>query len=478
MRFIKDYAPSYELTYDDAFIVPSKSIISSRHDVDLCSQDSSGTTIPIVIANMTAVAGKRMAEVVARRGGLVIIPQDIPIDVVREVANWVKSRHLVHDTPLTLATTSTVGDAFSLINKRSHGAVIVADNSTPLGIVTESDCEGVDRFTQLKDVMSQDLLTLDEDVDPKEAFSRLEEDRHKLAPVLNKTGHLVGVLTRKGALRATLYKPNVDSRSRLRLGAAIGINGDVASSAKQLAEAGIDVLVVDTAHGHQKKMLDAVSKVRKLDLGIPIVAGNVVTTEGTSDLISAGADIVKVGVGPGAMCTTRMMTGVGRPQLTAVIECAETARSLGAHIWADGGVKYPRDVALALAAGASNVMIGSWFVGSLESPGDLHRDEYGRLYKESFGMASARAVRSRTSHESSFERARKSIFEEGISQGRIYNDPERPGAEDLIDHIVAGLRSSMTYVGATSLAEFQDLARLGVQSPAGFKEGKPVHGGW
>ncbi|MBI0382672.1 IMP dehydrogenase, partial [Streptomyces albiflaviniger] len=188
--------------------------------------------------------------------------------------------------------------------------------------------------------------------------------------------------------------------------------------------------------------------------------------------------IVKVGVGPGAMCTTRMMTGVGRPQFSAVLECAAEARKFGKHIWADGGIRHPRDVAMALAAGASNVMIGSWFAGTYESPGDLQHTADGRPYKESFGMASARAVRNRTSEESAYERARKGLFEEGISTSRMFLDPARPGVEDLIDSIVAGVRSSCTYAGAGSLEEFHERAVVGVQSAAGYAEGKPLHASW
>jgi IMP dehydrogenase len=209
-----------------------------------------------------------------------------------------------------------------------------------------------------------------------------------------------------------------------------------------------------------------------------VVAGNVVSAEGTRDLIEAGADIVKVGVGPGAMCTTRMMTGVGRPQFSAVLECAAAARELGKHVWADGGVRHPRDVALALAAGASAVMIGSWFAGTFESPGDLHVAPDGRLYKDSFGMASARAVASRTSGESPFDRARKGLYEEGISSGRQFLDPTRPGVEDLVDTITAGVRSACTYAGAATLADLHERAVVGVQSTAGFAEGRPMHAGW
>jgi IMP dehydrogenase len=252
----------------------------------------------------------------------------------------------------------------------------------------------------------------------------------------------------------------------------------VVGRAKALLDAGIDVLVVDTAHGHQEKMLTALRAVRALDPQVPVVAGNVVSADGVRDLVEAGADIIKVGVGPGAMCTTRMMTGVGRPQFSAVLECSAAARALGKHVWADGGVRHPRDVALALAAGASNVMVGSWFAGTYESPGDIQRDGDGRQYKENFGMASARAVKLRTAEDSPFEQARKAIFEEGISSSRMYLDPRRPGVEDLIDAIVAGVRSSCTYAGARSIEEFHDRAVVGIQSAAGYTEGKPLHSSW
>ena len=215
------------------------------------------------------------------------------------------------------------------------------------------------------------------------------------------------------SLRAALYQPALDGEGRLRIAAAIGINGDVKAKASDLLKAGVDTLVVDTAHGHQEKMIEALTAIRSLNPSVPLVAGNVVTAEGVRDLVAAGADIVKVGVGPGAMCTTRMQTGVGRPQFSSVMECAEEAKKLKKHIWADGGVRHPRDVALALAAGASAVMIGSWFAGTYESPSDLRVDSQGRLYKESFGMASARAVAARTSSEDAFERARKAIYEIG-----------------------------------------------------------------
>jgi IMP dehydrogenase len=477
VRFIGP-APAFELTYDDVFMVPERSEVVSRFDVDLSTVDGSGTTIPIVVANMTAVAGRRMAETVARRGGLTVLPQDIPVPVVRDVVQSVKKRHLVIETALTLAPTNTVSDALALLPKRAHGAVIVVQDGHPIGVVTESDCAGAERFAQLHEVMSADPLTLMDPIDPARAFDELDRKRRKLAPAVDANGQLLGVVTRTGALRSTIYRPAVDASGRLLIAAATGVNGDVKARAEELLDTGIDLLVLDTAHGHQQRMLEALAAVRSLAPSVPIVAGNVVSADGTRDLIEAGADIVKVGVGPGAMCTTRMMTGVGRPQFSAVLECAAAARELGKHVWADGGVRHPRDVALGLAAGASAVMIGSWFAGTYESPGDLHVAADGRLYKDSFGMASARAVARRTSSESPFERARKALFEEGISSGRQFVDPDQPGVEDLLDTITAGVRSACTYAGAATLEQLHERAVIGVQSPAGFAEGRPLHSGW
>jgi len=476
VRFLN--IPSHDLTYDDVFMVPSSSHIASRMDVDLSTHDGTGTTIPIVVANMTAISGRRMAETIARRGGIAVIPQDIPIEIVSDVIKWVKSRNTVFDTPVTLSPTETVADAVDLINKRAHGALIVVENGRPVGIVTEADCERVDRFTQLQLIMSKDLVTVPDSIEPREAFEFLNSERRKLAPVVDKSGNLVGILTRTAALRATLYQPAIDKNNKLRVACAVGINGDVSAKAKALIDAGADVLVVDTAHGHQIKMIEALKLIRALKPSIPIVAGNVVTAEGTKALIEAGADIVKVGVGPGAMCTTRMQTGVGRPQFSAVLECAAQAKKHGKHVWADGGVRHPRDVALALAAGASQVMIGSWFAGTFESPSDLNKDATGRLYKESFGMASARAVAARTSNDGAFDRARKALFEEGISSSRMYIDPARPGVEDLLDEIIAGVRSSFTYAGATTINDFSDRAVIGIQSASGYAEGRPLHTSW
>ena len=478
MKFLNG-TPSYDLTYNDVFMVPSLSDVQSRQGVDLSTTDGLGTTIPVVVSNMTAIAGRRMAETVARRGGLVVLPQDIPLDVVENVVRFVKSRHTIYETPITMPGDGTVGEALSLIYKRAHGAVVIVDaDGRPSGIFTEHDSIGFDRFAQLQNVMSREIISLNSTMNATAMFDEMTERRISFAPVVDNDGKLVGCITRKGALRSTIYKPALDKNGQLMIGVAVGINADPGARAKALAQMGVDVLVVDTAHGHQTRMLKAIQQVRANVSSLPVVAGNVVTASGTRDLINAGADIIKVGVGPGAMCTTRMMTGVGRPQFSAVLECSEQAAELGKHVWADGGVRHPRDVALGLAAGAANIMFGSWLAGTYESAADTLRDTNGRLYKESFGMASNRAVRNRTRDESAVERARKELFEEGISTSRMYLDPERPSVEDILDQIVAGVRSSCTYAGANNTVEFRKNAVIGIQSASGYEEGRPRDTSW
>ena len=479
MQFLNDRTPSHDLTYSDVFLAPGYADVASRMQVDLTTPDGIGTTIPIVVANMTAVAGRRMAETVARRGGVAVLPQDIPAEAIADMTSAVKRSHLLFDTPITLHPEDRIINALDLMHKRSHGAVIVIDKARrPVGIFTEVDGEGFDRFTPLEDVMSSHTIAISDTMSPEELFETFTERRVHLAPVIDDEGRLAGVITEKGALRATHYRPALDRTGRLLVAAAVGVNGDVAAKTRTLLETGVDVIVVDTAHGHQQKMIEALEAVRSVNDDLPVVAGNVVTAAGTKDLINAGADIVKVGVGPGAMCTTRMMTGVGRPQFSAVLDCAATARAAGKHVWADGGVRHPRDVALALAAGAANVMVGSWFAGTFESAADTLRDSDGRLYKENYGMASRRAVTFRSRGETTFERARKEMFEEGISQSRMYLDPKTPSVEDILDRIVTGVRSASTYIGATTIDEFHERAIIGVQSFTGYTEGQPIPESW
>lgn len=478
MKFLGTTLPPYDLTYNDVFMVPNLSDIRSRMNVDLTTPDSIGTTIPVIVANMSAVAGKRMAETVARRGGIAILPQDMPEVELKKTISYVKSRHLVFETPITLTPTDRIQNALNLIHKRSHGAVVIVDEKNyPIGIFTERDARHKDRYTLLGDVMSTDLITVEASKNLEDMFAELDKNHVNFAPVV-KNSQLVGAVTTKGLVRSKMYQPAIDKNRQLLVGAAIGINGDVASKTQTLLDNKADVIVVDTAHGHQKKMLESLKIVRQIAKKSIIVAGNVVTAQATRDLLEAGADIIKVGVGPGAMCTTRMMTGVGRPQFSAVLECAKVAKEAGKQIWADGGIRYPRDVALALAAGASNVMLGSWLAGTSESVADTQVDHDGRLYKENYGMASKRAVLNRSSKDTPFVIAQKQFFEEGISTSRMYIDPERPGAEDVIDQVVAGVRSSMTYAGAKNINEFHTKAVVGVQSPSGYQEGRAQPTTW
>src|SRR6201996_4230462 len=236
MRFLDGHRPAYDLTYDDVFIVPNRSDVESRFDVDLATDDGSGTTIPVVVANMTAVAGRRMAETVARRGGMVVLPQDLPITVVQRTVDFVKSRDLVVDTPVILAPDDSVSDAMALIHKRAHGAAVVAFEGRPIGLVTESCCDGVDRFARVRDIAITDFVKAPVGTDPREIFQLLEHAPVDVAVLTGRDGTVAGVLTRTGAIRAGIYSPAVDAKGRLRLGAAVGINGDVVAKAQALTE--------------------------------------------------------------------------------------------------------------------------------------------------------------------------------------------------------------------------------------------------
>ncbi|QDZ16485.1 GuaB1 family IMP dehydrogenase-related protein [Humibacter ginsenosidimutans] len=479
MRFYGT-APTHDLTYSDVFLVPSRSNVASRLDVSLAPGDGTGATIPIVASNMNSVTGPRLAATLARRGGLGVLPQDMHPQDLEAAIEWVKAQPVLFDSPFAMSTDETVADALELVPPMPGQGIVLHDaKGAYAGCLAATDLAAALPEARLGELLHGSLPSIDdEDVpDARAAFDLLDAAGLDFAPVLDH-GRVVGTVSRTSALRSTIYTPALDTHGRLRVAAAIGINGDVAGRAKALVATGVDVLVLDTAHGDQDGMRRAIHTVAALGLGVPIVAGNVVTEQAVRDLVAAGADILKVGVGPGAMCTTRMMTAVGRPQFSAVLETSETARELGAHVWADGGVRYPRDVALAIAAGGASVMIGSWFAGTVEAPGRLQADEAGALYKESWGMASTKAVQQRFERLDAYDRARKQLFAEGISSSRIYLDPLRPSVEDLLDMITTGLRSSFTYAGARTLAEFHDRALVGIQSAAGYEEGKALPVSW
>ena len=479
MRFYGS-SPSFDLTYSDVFLIPSRSDVTSRLDVSLAPDDGTGATLPIVSANMNSVTGPLLAATLARRGGLGVLPQDVaPEDLARDI-RWVKDQPVAVETPIVMDEDATVADALLRIPPAAGQGVVVADGDGRYrGAIPAPRLATALDDARLGDLVrgTAPALDLADLPDGRAAFDALEAVGADFAPVLDR-GEIRGTISLRNAVRSTIYAPALDAAGRLRVAAAVGINGDVAAKASALAAAGVDVLVLDTAHGDQEGMRRALATVKGLGLGVPIVAGNIVTEQAVRDLVAEGADILKVGVGPGAMCTTRMMTAVGRPQFSAVLETAAAARELGASVWADGGVRYPRDVALALAAGASSVMVGSWFAGTIEAPGVLRTDADGRLYKESWGMASTKAVHARFERLGAFELARKELFAEGISSSRIYLDPLRPSVEDLLDMITTGVRSSFTYAGARTPAEFADRALVGIQSASGYEEGKALPVSW
>ncbi len=478
MRFIHpEHDERLELSLDDVFILPTYFDGTSRLEVDLTPDDFVGGSHPVVSANMNGVTGKRMAETMARYGGLGVLPQDMRIDTVERIVQHIKQAHPRFDTPLAVTADATLRDVAGIIRKRSHDMVVVVDNDgRPVGIVTHADLRERDQYTRAARFMSTRLVTVPESMSNKQAFLTMDEHRVKAVPVVDADGRLTGVIGRDDAVRMEMLKPALDKDGKLMVAAAVGISSQAARAAAERVELGVSALVIDTAHGHQRRTLDVIAEVKKaVGRRVPIVAGNVCTAAGTRALIEAGADVVKVNVGPGAMCTTRMQTGVGRPSFTSVLTCARQARELGKHVWADGGVRYPRDVALYMAAGASRVMVGTMLAGTFESPGDIKEDKESRLYKENYGMASARAVADRTEQEDPFERAKKGFFREGISSSRIYLRPGFESVGAILVDIITGLQSAFTYVGAKDVQAMSEQAVVGVQTAGGFFEGKP-HG--
>jgi IMP dehydrogenase len=466
-----------ELSTDDVFLSPGYFDGSSRLDTDLSPPDFPGGAHPIVSANMNGVTGKRMAETMARFGGLGVLPQDMDLDTVARIVKHIHGADPRYDTPLEVSPRATLRDVQGIIRKRSHDLVVVVDEERrPLGIVTHSVLRDRDQYTPVSQLMSRRLVTLKVGVPNRDAFLLMEEERVKAAPVLDDAGRLVGVLTRDDAVRLELLRPALSPSGALMVAAAIGISSAAPDIAAKLLDIGVSAIVLDTAHGHQRRMIEAIRAVRSVVRGrVPIVAGNVCTAEGTDALIDAGADVVKVNVGPGAMCTTRMQTGAGRPTFTSVLVCARAAHAKGKHVWADGGVRHPRDVALYLAAGASRVMVGTALAGTYESPGDVKEDEAGLLYKENYGMASGRAVSDRTADQDPFERAKKGFFREGISSSRIYMREGQESVGAILIDMITGVQSAFTYVGAKTVREMHERAVVGVQTAAGYVEGTP-HG--
>ncbi|HEY2804289.1 MAG TPA: IMP dehydrogenase, partial [Gemmatimonadales bacterium] len=462
------------LAFDDVLLVPRHSTVHPRQ-VEVSSRLTRDIplNIPFVAAAMDTVTESEMAIAMARHGGIGVIHKNMPIDrQVSEVDRVKRSESGMILDPITLPPDRPIRDALHLMARfRISGVPIVDQKRMLVGIITNRDLQfEKDLNRPIKDVMtSSKLITAPIGTSLDEAQRILGRHKVEKLPVVGADGTLKGLITVKDIFKRQQYPgANKDKHGRLLVAAAVGASKDTIVRARALVDAGCDVLCVDSAHGHSEGVLNAIAELREALPDAQIIGGNVATLSGACALVERGVDAVKVGVGPGSICTTRVVTGVGVPQLTAILDAVSGAKDI--PVIADGGVKYSGDAVKALAAGASSVMIGSWFAGTHESPGDVHRDADGRLFKESFGMASARAVKGRTEGESAFDRTRKALFEEGISTARMYLEPERPGVEDLLDRIVAGLRSSMTYAGARTLEEFHQRAVVGVQSAAGYAE--------
>ncbi|MCX6823801.1 MAG: GuaB1 family IMP dehydrogenase-related protein [candidate division SR1 bacterium] len=476
MKFNNTLYENEELTYEDVFLFQNYFEGKSRLEIDVHPVVSFGTHIPIVSSNMNAVSGRRMAETLARYGGLAVLPQDMDIETLKTIITSLKSADVHYDSPITMKASHTIRDALGVITKRAHNCVIMIDDQgKALSIFKPQDLEKLDQFTLLGNINKTNLITGKLGISDEEAFNLMDEKGISSLPIVDDQGILKGILTKKNTIRNSIYQPTLDVHGKLDVAVAVGVNS-FDEKVRVLYDLGIRTFVLDTAHGYQKSMIDTVKKFRQqFGTEATVIAGNVITAEATRALIEAGANGVKVGIGPGAMCTTRMKTGVGRPQFTAVYKCAQEAKKLGGFVRADGGVKSPRDMILALAAGANQVMIGTMFAGVFESVGDVKYDERGLMYKENYGMASRKAVVGRNQKVSLFELAKKQMFREGISSSKIYINPGMESVGDVVDEFMTGLRSSMTYVGANNLQEFTDKAIVGVQTIAGFAEGTP-HG--
>lgn len=477
MKFNNPIYENEELTYEDVFIFQQYFEGKSRiNDVNITPKNKLATTIPLISANMNAVTGKRMAETLARYWGMWILPQDMELSKMIEIVNFIKSRNINFDTPLTVNKNEYVRDALSIINKRAHKCIILVDEQNkPLSIFTPSDLEKYEQFTLIWNINKNFLITAQENISAEEAYNIMHQKWISSLPIVDNEWKLVWILTKKDAVRKWLYTPNLDKNWKLNVSVALWINSFLEKS-KKLIQAGVDVFILDTAHGYQTAMLQAIITFRQNFWNdITLIAGNVSTPEATKALIEAWADWVKVWIWPGAMCTTRMMTWVGRPQFSAVYHCGKMAKSLWWFVIADGWIKEPRDLALAIAAWASHIMMWSILTGTFESTGDIFYDAEWFMYKKNYWMASGKAVLLRNSQLSEFEQAKKALFQEWISTSKIYLREWYKSVWDVVDKFTTGLRSSLTYVGATDLEDFYKKVTIWVQTPAGFHEGTP-HG--
>lgn len=468
MKFIGD-----GLTFDDVLLVPGKSEILPN-DTKLTTRitDKITLNIPLMSAGMDTVTESQMAIAVAREGGIGIIHKNMSIErQVSEVDRVKRSEHGVITDPFSLSKNHKIKDATDLMERyRISGVPIINSSGKLEGIITNRDI----RFEQnldkkIEEVMtSKDLITGKQGITMSEALSEMRKYKIEKLPLVDDNYNLTGLITIKDIEKSIQYPNSArDEGGRLLVGAAIGVTSDVMERVERLIASNVDLFVIDTAHGQSLGVLKTIKEIKKAFPNIQLVAGNVATYEGTVDLIQAGADCVKVGIGPGSICTTRVVTGVGVPQVTAIVNCSKAAKEYNKYIIADGGIKYSGDLTKAIAAGADVVMIGSLFAGTDESPGEEIFVE-GRRFKSYRGMGSLGAMSSGSS-DRYFQSETKKYVPEGV-EGRV---PFKGKMGDVIYQLVGGLRSGMGYVGAANILELQEKSQFIKITPATLQENHP-----
>ena len=472
MKILQDTA----LTYDDVLLVPQYSDVDSRRKLSIQTKLTKDITlqIPIVSANMDVVTESEMAIAMAREGGIGIIHRFLSIEEQsRQIHRVKKAESFIVENPIMMNTAHTVGDLKKLVDETGTGGILILNGDEKLvGIVTTRDLLFENNDSKpLTEIMQKNVITGPAQISLKDAEKLLHANRIEKLPLVDANGRVAGLVTLKDIMKITQYpKATKDSRGRLIVGAAVGVRDKEMRRVEAALQAGADCIVVDIAHGDSNLEIEMIQNIRKHFPTAQIIGGNVATGDGTKRLIDAGADAVKVGVGPGSICITRMVAGSGVPQLSAVIECADAARDAGIPIIADGGIRQPGDVAKAIAAGAQTVMIGSMLAGTDESPG-MVMTRRGHRYKASRGMASREANIDRNRKEGN-DLTQEEI-EEYVAEGVEAAVPYRGKAREVLTQLVGGLQSGMSYSGAHDVEDFQKKAIFVRMTGAGLRESGP-----
>lgn len=459
------------LTFDDVLLVPAKSdVLPSEVNTSTKLTKKITLNIPLISAAMDTVTEARLAIALAREGGLGVIHKNMSIQQqALEVDKVKRSEHGVITDPISLGPDNTINEALELMERYRISGVPITEKGKLVGILTNRDLRFETNFEQpIKNVMTKEnLITAPVGTTVEQAKAILQKHRVEKLPLVDKDFNLKGLITIKDIQKAVQYPNSTkDERGRLRVAAAVGISGTI-ERAGALIEAGVDLIAIDSAHGHSKNVLTAIRELKKNFPNIEVMAGNVATAEATVDLIEAGADVVKVGIGPGSICTTRVVAGIGVPQITAVYNCAQAARKYGVPIVSDGGVKYSGDITKAIAAGADVVMIGSLFAGTEESPGDMEIYQ-GRSYKVYRGMGSVSAMK-QGSKDRYFQEDQKKLVPEGI-EGRV---AFKGSLSETAFQLVGGLRAGMGYCGCRTIEELKTKTKFVRITAAGLRESHP-----